>query len=326
MIIKKFNGLNVVIDKKLELMLAIHTVYLKKHPDACDELGFIEIPPIDYIDELDVLLSSNNHQKLIDAILEFEYESTCVEVALSLNEIYELDKCRVNIDKISKYMGSINLEDFVNEFKKFAEKIEWDNFFDSHKDYYLKMFSAFCNFPYNLDLSDMEKYYGVTASSYNYIPSILMNGGFSYSDLVGNLYYIRGIQWSKEKNNFSYEKEYLLECMFHEFSHPIVNSLVDKYLPLFTKLDDIHHDALMHNLPTSYNDKRVLLYEYFVRTNAHILTRKYYSDVRTGDWIINHGFPYLNDIIDFTIKNITKYDNYDDFFKNELICYFNELL
>ncbi len=324
--IKELNDLNIIIDKKLELMLAIHAVYLKNHSEARDELDFIETPPIEYLNELETLLNSVIHQELIDAILEFTDESICVEIALSLDGNYEIDINRANLEKISKYIGNVSLTDFVNEFRSFAIKIKWDEFFSKHNDFYLKLFSSFCDFPESLDFSDIERFYGQKARSYNYIPSILMNGGFSYSDKLGNLYYIRGIQWSKEKKKFHYDKEYLLECMFHEFSHPIINPLVEKYFTLFTNLDDFYQEALKHGLPTTYNSKKVLLYEYFVRANANILTRKYYHNARVGSWILQHGFVYLNDIIDCTIQKKTEYKNYEELFKIELISTVNDIL
>lgn len=324
--LKEFNGLNIIINKNLELMLAIHAVYLKNNPEMHDELSFIEIPPIEYMNELNCLLNSVEHQNLIDAILKFEDESTCVEIALSLNDNYELDEKRASMNKISATLGNVNLDDFINEFKSFASKIKWDEFYLAHKDYYLDLFPSFCSFPDNLNLKDMEDFYGKKATSYNYIPSILMNGGFSIIDNLDNQYYIRGIRWSKEENNFSYDEEYLLECMFHEFSHPIVNSLVDENLFSFISLDEIFKEAIRNNLPNSYKNKKVLLYEYFVRSNANILTRKYYEDARIDDWILEHGFTYLNDIIKYTIQKLPNYNNYEELFKNELIYYFNTLI
>lgn len=235
-----------------------------------------------------------------------------------------LNRQKINIDKISKYIGNVNLADFIENFKTFASKIRWDEFFRNHKDYYLKLFTTFSDFPKNLNLDDIKKFYGQKATSYNYIPSILINGGFSYSDQLGNIYYIRGITWCKEKNAFYFDKEYLLECMFHEFSHPIVNSLVDKHLTSFTHLDKIYQEALNHNLPTCYNSKSILLYEYFVRANANILTKKYYCNANISDWILQHGFAYLNDIIDYTIQRLPEYENYEDLFKTELVNFLSE--
>ncbi len=323
--IKKFNELNVIVDKKLELMLAIYAVYLRHHSEKREELDFIETPPIDYLVELEQLLNCTLHQVLIDDILKFTDESTCVEIALSLNDNYELDKKKVRLDSLLPYLGNVNLDDFVNNFKSFAKKVKWDDFFDSHKDFYQRLFSTFCDFPENLDLNDIEKFYGKKATSYNYIPSILMNGGFSYHDKLGNQYYIRGIQWWEEEKRFYYDKEYLLECLFHEFSHPLVNPLVDKYLSLFTNLDELYKEAINHGLPKSYSKMKILLYEYFVRTNAIILTKKYYADAKIEDWVIQRGFLHLNDFINFTIENMSKYRSYEEFFKNEMISFANGL-
>lgn len=323
--IQELNGLNIKIDKKLELMLAFHAVYLKKHPEMEEEFNFIEIPPIYYLEELEQLINVNNYQKLVDALIEFKDESTCVEIALGLNDNYELDENKIRHEHIDEFLGNVILEDFVRNFKSLAMEIKWDEFFDNHKEFYQKLFSTFCDFPKNLDLNDIQNFYGEKATSYNYIPSILMNGGFSYNNKLGNLYYIRGIQWVEEKNNFYYDKEYLLECLFHEFSHPIVNCLVDKNLHAFTNLNKLYDNAIEHNLPKTYSKNYTLLYEYFVRANANILTRKYYPNAKIEDWILEHGFLYLNDIIDYTIKNMVKYNNYKEFFEFELISFITKI-
>jgi len=325
--IKEFNGLNVIVDKKLELILAIQAVYIKKNPKYKEELDFIESPPIPYLEELEELIDSKEHQYLIDSLLEFKDQSTCIEIIIGMNNNYEIDVNRCNRDYIEKYLGNVNLEKFINEFKKFAEEINWDQFFNEHKKFYEELYMTFCEFPNNLNLSDIEKFYGKRATSYNYIPSILMNGGFGIEDKQGNLYYVRGIQWWMEENKFYYDKEYLLECLFHEFSHPNINSLIDNNLTLFTNLNKIYEDALNHNLPKVYSSKKhTFLYEYFVRANANILTRKYYPNAKISDWILQHGFLYLNDIINYTIQNITKYDKYEDFFVNKMVPYFNNIL
>ncbi len=114
--------------------------------------------------------------------------------------------------------------------------------------------------------------------------------------------------------------------MFHEFLHSIINSLVDKYFTLFTNLDEFYQEALKHNLPASSNSKKVLLYEYFVRANANILTRKYYNNARVSSWILQLGFIYLNDIFGCTIPKKHYYKNYEELFKNGLISIINGIL
>lgn len=320
--IKELNGLNVVINKQLELILAILVVYLKQNPSELEELDFIEIPPVNYISELERLLNSEEHQQLIKNLLLFTDQSAYIKLALCLNDNYEFDDEKASPASITPYLGSVKLSDFIENFKSFANKIKWDDFFYQHNSYYQELLSSFCDFPENLNLDDIEQFYGKKESSYNYIPSILINGGFAHCDQLGNLYYIRGIQYCNEKNKFYYDKEYLLECLFHEFSHPIVNSLVDKYLLSFENLNEIYNCAIKQNLPVAYQNVRILLYEYFVRANAMILVKKYYAGAKIDKWIIEHGFSYLNDVVDYTEQNISNYDDYEDFFKYDMVYFF----
>lgn len=56
------------------------------------------------------------------------------------------------------------------------------------------------------------------------------------------------------------------------------------------------------------------------------MTLKYYPDSNISDWILKHGFKYLNDLASYTSNNINKYNNYEELFKNELISYMNNIL
>lgn len=259
--IKNINKLNILVDKKLELMLAIQAVYqIKIEKQVFD---YIETPPIPYLDELINFLNIDEFQSLIKDILEFEDESTSISIALSLNDNYELDKTNAYLE--NNFLGNVDIDKFIKKFKQYAKKIKWDNFFNSHMSFYQQLALQFCDFPQDLDLNDIKNFYGKKFNSYNYIPSILVNGGFSYHDNNGNTFYVRGILWSKNEKKFVYDKKYLLECLFHEFSHPIVNNLVDKYISSFSNLDIFFKDALNNKLPKTYSLKKYyytnILYE-----------------------------------------------------------------
>ena len=324
--INNYNGLNVVLNKNLELMLAIHSIYLKEHPEYADEFDFIETPPISYINELETIINSVEHQNIIDDLITFTDASECVEIALALNDDYELEKENVSFNQIHKYLGKVDLDTFIKRFKEYAKKINWDAFYNYHQQFYIQLYSQFCDFPKNLDLNDINSFYGNNKTKYNYIPSILINGGFGIKNMDNNMYYVRGIQWWNEEKKFYYDKQYLLECLFHEFSHPQVNLLVDKYYDLFTNIDIIFNISKDNNLPKSYENKKTLLYEYFVRANAHILNLKYYPESKISDWILQHGFNYLNELVDYIINNMHNYNNYEEFFKSKLINYMNNTI
>ena len=95
-----------------------------------------------------------------------------------------------------------------------------------------------------------------------------MNGGFGISNISNDNFYIRGFYYDEKTKSFENNMRYLNECLFHEFSHPIINPLVDKYFGLFTNINEIQEDALKNDLPKAYSSNpKTLLYEYFVRCN-----------------------------------------------------------
>ena len=327
MLIKNYNNLNILFDKKLELILALYAVYLKKHPELKEEYDFIEVPPVEYVEELENLIDIDKYDELIKYIEGFNDCSLNANIAIGLTDDFEIDYERIDYEYIKKYMSYGTLEEFVRLLKQLANDIKWDDFVEIKKEYYVSLSNRFSSFPNNLDLNDIKNFYGKELTSYNYIMSILMNGGFGPADKLGNSYYIKGIEYYDEIKDFHSNIKYLLECLFHEFSHPIINPMVDKYFDKFTNIDDIYKEAVKYRLPKCYShDKKVILYEYFVRTNAYILALNYYPELNVSEWIKEHGFIHLDEIIEFTLKNRSKYETYEEFFVEEMIDYFNNIL
>ncbi len=318
----KINNLNIIIDKKYELLLALMAVYVKNYPKDREEFDFIESPEITYVEELNNLMSSCNFLHLIEFLKKLEDCSLPLIISIGLNDNFDIDEEKMNYHYLQKCNLAINdVEDFVTKLKEFAIKIGWDDFFDKHSEFYKKTYLKLLKFPKNLDLNDINNFYGKNIRNFYFIPSILINGGFGLRDGAGNNYYNRGFIWNKEIDNFNSLDSYLTECLFHEFSHPIVNTIVDKYYNKFKNLDLLYNDSIENGLPKCYRNKKTMLYEYFVRANAFILNSKYYSQEPLDDWNSQIGFNHLQDIIDFTATNLNNYKNYEDFFKYEMIEY-----
>ena len=316
MIIKKYNGMNVEINKQFELISAFHAVLLLKHPELKDSLDFVETPNNEYMQELVNLINPDNYPKIIKYIMNFTDESVHVDIAVSMNDSYEIDNSKAKLDTISQNIKYGTAEDFSKEIKKLADDIKWDEFFENHRKTYEKFVDEVCIFPKELELNDIENYYSVKATSYTFIPSMLINGGFGPSDGKGNLYYFRGFRYDEKKKEFLYDNEYIMECLFHEFSHPIVNPLVDKYLCKSEELDSFYELSKRNNLHPAYSGhKETVMYEYLVRANAYILTSKYFEDIEPieNDWIIEHGFTFLPELVKFTKENKHKFKTYEEF-------------
>ena len=316
MIIKKFNEMNVEIKKQFELITAFHAVYLLKHPEAKEKLDFIETPNNKYMKELVSLIDPDKYPEIIKYIMNFSDCSIPVQIAIGMSDSYEIDKNKTKIDDIKKYMEYGTVDRFSKEIQKLANDINWDTFVENHRKTYESFVNEVCVFPNNLDLNDIEEYYSVKANSYTFIPSMLINGGYGPSDNYGNLYYFRGFRYDDKQNEFLYDNEYIVECMFHEFSHPITNPLVDKYLSNSQVLDEFYELSKENNLHPVYSgEKETVMYEYLVRANAYILASKYFKDIEPieNDWMIEHGFTFLPELVKFTKDNLHKFENYENF-------------
>ena len=318
MFIKKFNGLNMVINKQYELILAFHAVYLLKHPELREgELDFIETPNIEYMHDLEKLIIPENYPELIKYITNFTDCSVPIDLGIGINDLYEVDYRKMQTEHINKYMEYGTIEGFALELKKLATDINWNEFFKKSISFYKKFIDEYCHFPDNLDLNDIARYYKVKPKSYTFIPSVLMNGGFGPSDKEGNLYYNMGFYYYDDVKEFYVPNEYIVECLFHEFSHPIVNPLVDKYLANTDILEKFYQDAMKNNLFETYSGRpETVMDEYLVRANAYILASKYFKDSIEpieDDWVIPHGFTYLPELVYFTEENLPKYENYEEF-------------
>lgn len=82
MIIKKYNGINVEINKQFELISAFHSVLLLKHSELKDDLDFVETPNNEYMQELVNLINPDNYPEIIKYIMNFTDESVHVDIAI----------------------------------------------------------------------------------------------------------------------------------------------------------------------------------------------------------------------------------------------------
>ena len=331
MLIAKLNNMNIEINKQYELILAFHAVYLLKHPELKkDELDFIEAPNIEYMHDLEKLIIPENYPEMIKYITNFTDCSVPINLAVGINDLYEVDYKKIQSEQINKYMKYGTIEGFALELKKLALDINWDDFIKNYIPFYKDIVTNLCKFPNDLDLNDISEYYKCEPKTYTFIPSVLMNGGFGPSDKEGNLYYNKGFYYNEEKQCFEVDNEYLVECLFHEFSHPIVNPLVDKYLSGTDFLEKMYDSAVKNNLPKTYsNCQETVMYEYLVRANAYILASKYFKDNMQpieDDWIIPHGFTYLPELVYFTKENLPKYENYEEFVEKAIPIFINSCI
>ena len=163
---RQIQNLKICILKQYELLLALHVAYLLKFPSEKEKYDFIEIPNIDYVRKIKKMINIAECKSLIKYIQNFKDESVSINIAIGLDDCYEINERLMDREYIEKYLGYGTLEQFVILLKEFAQKICWDSFFDENIDFYQKIINIMDNLPKNLDLTDINHFYGVKNRKY----------------------------------------------------------------------------------------------------------------------------------------------------------------
>lgn len=150
--------------------------------------------------------------------------------SLQLREDIELD------DFVVGRAGGIDsLKVFLNLLGDFAVQSSFNEFFEAHQDFYLNIVDiTIRNLGTTNYIAEMETFYGKKQKSYNIILVSLYNGnGFGNSLLCANdqreIYNTMGPQMVKSNVPFFGDEHYLKYMIRHEFSHPFINPLTEKY-------------------------------------------------------------------------------------------------
>lgn len=265
MLLLSKNNIKYIIDERMELIFAIHAAY--KRMSADEDLDWVETPNISYVNELMELIDIRDQHELCQYIENAWNDIGRIpSLATIFDENFNLIEERISpIIKDCFQYG--NIYEFAVLIKQLAEKIKWVEYIKTKKGFYEKLFYDVIKFSKQLDMNDFIQYYGYSKNSYNYVITSLINGSFCVEDTSNNLFCVRGFKYDEVTQRFSEENEYLLENLFHEYSHTYINPLIDKY---FSKFDikRLFDEAVNNGLPKCYQYPRILLYEYFVRASA----------------------------------------------------------
>ena len=321
----KDDGIKIVMNRNLELLLGIMVAYIEKNPDMIKNFDFIEIPDISYVKDICKVNKINKCSLTLDFLLNISNYRTIVYFACFLDDNYDMDFDRFNYSYFSSsdyskdYLVSVALD-----LKKYAKSIKWNEFFDSNYEYYKKLYS-FIKIPDKFDITDINRFYDDYSYSYTCFPSVFLNVGFSFIDKKNSFYYFRGFTFNEKTKVFNYYGSYFTECLFYEFSVPIVRKLVERYYSSINDIDTLYNAVISNGLPVSYEDKKGMLCEYVSRTNSFILNAKYYKNLEVEDSVYFLGFDRIENMISFSKRRIKKFSNYEEFFKYDMVNYINNM-
>lgn len=214
-----------------------------------------------------------------------------------------------------EYCGGISkIKELLSLLKGYEEQIKFFSFFEEIKNYYNPIIEqamdVISKYPY-IDI--LENEYGKEQNSYNYILSSLMIGNY-------------GISFEKKENTkldiFSVftTNSYSISApiLFHEFSHPFINPLTEKYKSLVIKYQKAYELLEKYKLPgfhSGYGDWYECVNEHFVRAMViHLLQKCNLQDTATKklDYELRTGYKY----IPLILEKYKYYDNHRDIYPN----------
>ena len=315
------NNILITVDKRTELLgiLLLISDYNKTHSSLIEECG-----NKDYREKIFTnFLQFKNEKavKLLNKIFDkhnFSYDAP-VSLFLQLNEDFtfsELDDYPFK----TRLKSSQLVLDFLNELPKFAQTINFEEFYNSNKQFYNDIIEE------TKSKIDVEKivnfifsFYKMDISKIKYILNLLpytsrCNFGTNHNFITYSNVGLKRFQ----------QKELTFICnndfgtlALHEFSHSIINPLTSKYSNIkrksFADIWDVMVKKAYGNVETIINEHIIRALEIFYLKN--ILKTKETINLANEclEREMNNGFKYIADCLNSLEFYYTHIDDYEDF-------------
>lgn len=314
----------VVVDKRTEMLGVILLIsdYNKILPHLIEENGNKE-----YRDKIFNNFSKFKNEKVVTLFneiinnLNFGYDAP-VSLFLQLNEDFTYNE----LEKYPFYTRLKQSElvlEFLNELPKFAETINFEDFYNANQTFYKGIIEKTTK-DSKIDevMQFMTDFYKMDFNKNSFMVNLLpytTNGNFGTTiknEIGCNL----GLKNYSKPYTFIKENDYG-SMLLHEFSHSVINPLTEKYCTFEGKqFADIWEQ--MYNM--AYGSVDCIVNEHIIRA---IQIFHYKNIIKTEDSIkraeerlnreIKNGFKYIKicvKSIEEYYKNIHKYSNFEEYY------------
>lgn len=243
-----------------------------------------------------------------------------VELMLSLGDSDDFSEQYVLSELCIGYCGGRDtVDNLLKQLKAFWYKTGYSEFFESVKNVYdpvvKRVSHSLLAYPF-VDIIEDE--YGQSQNSYNYILSSLMKGNF------GICFHNQDTGKSDLFSVFSTDDFSLSPAvLFHEYSHPFINPLTDKYYELAQRYIGSYEKLKYYKLPdyqSGYGDFKECINEHLVRAMSIHLLKKINQTELANKQLNNDlycGYKFILQILecyDYYDVNRNKYNNFEKFY------------
>lgn len=243
-----------------------------------------------------------------------------VELMLSLGDSEDFTKQYELSELCIEYCGGRDtIDDLLKQLKTFWDNTGYPEFFESVKNLYdpvvKRVSESLSEYPF-VDI--IEKVYGQSQNSYNYILSSLMKGNF------GICFYNQDTGKSDLFSVFSTDDFSLSPAvLFHEYSHSFINPLTDKYYDAVQRYIGSFEKLKQYKLPdyqSGYGDFKECINEHLVRAMSIHLLKKI-NQTELANKLLNNdlycGYKFIPQILeryDYYDMNRDKYDTFEQLY------------
>lgn len=318
--------IKVCVDKRTELMgvLLLISDYGKYDPELVEVCHNDE-----YREKVFKHFAAFKNEKAVKLLneicnkLNFNYDAP-IALILQLNENFEFDEL-LPYPFENRLESSDLVIEFLNELPHFAEVSKFEDFYNSNQKYYNKILKETERFVHTEVLEKFfSEFYKMDLSTKFVINLMPHSTHGNYG--VGPKNEIWCNLGAKEVDGkLSFVWDDIGDLFAHEFSHPIVNPLVDKYMK-FPK--NYFKRIYPQMIKESYGEHDpTIMYELVIRSIGYIYVKYYYKGTfkeKTPDQLANsdiesqkeEGFIYLDiltKLVEEYYLNRDKYTNFETF-------------
>ena len=278
--------IKIVVDKRtlvMEVLLKL-TNYFTRYPNLNVSFNFQFNKDVEnYFEKYKNHKAVKMLQKIIDNT-NFCYGAP-ISLALKLNEdfTYDANKLKEYIleDQLKKDKGML---EFLLETKNFVEDTNFKEFYNQHKNQFNEWIKSVKDRTDDNLIDYLNAFYKEDLKKKYIINLLPLQTNANYGSRIGNKSYCNlGVKIGKDGKVY-FLGEYQAWLLHHEFSHPIINPLTDKYFD-YNKMPKLPAEVITILINSAYGEGFTYVKEQVVRATdiiygKHIWGRKISEEER----------------------------------------------
>ena len=274
-----------------------------------------------YSDSIDEWFASYKEHPALSRLKELEEGGFAYDLPVSVflsfdglplqhrNRSWDDYEQKMNEERLHDADPTDSWEEFYALVNDFAQVSDFSGWFQSQNQYHTDLLSTvqtlLCSVPDMI--SHLTAWYGYAHDSHSLVLSPLLGGGGYGLNLMNeqgkaDLFCVTSYEDDADPKMPILHLAYMI---FHEFSHPYVNPLVDEYFGMIEDAAALFEPIKRKMEDQAYGSWWITVVEHFVRASELRLLQLYYPNQEQDFFLspeINKGFVYIEQVYDALLE------------------------